>query len=46
MKIDRHGSAVWGGGIRDGKDAMTTKAGCPVSKLLKIDITLDAKLVN
>ena len=28
------------------KLAATAKAGCPVSKLLKADITLDAKLVS
>ncbi len=27
MKIDRHGSAVWEGGIRDGKGAITTESG-------------------
>ncbi len=29
-----------------GKLAAAAKAGCPVSKLLKADITLDAKLVS
>lgn len=29
-----------------GRLAATAKAGCPVSKLLKADITLDAKLLN
>jgi len=27
MKIDRHGSAAWEGGIRDGKGAITTESG-------------------
>ena len=27
MKINRHGSAVWEGGIRDGKGAITTESG-------------------
>jgi lipoyl-dependent peroxiredoxin len=27
MKIDRHGSAVWEGGIRDGKGAISTESG-------------------
>ena len=27
MKINRHGSAAWGGGIRDGKGAISTESG-------------------
>jgi lipoyl-dependent peroxiredoxin len=27
MKINRHGSAVWAGGIRDGKGAISTESG-------------------
>jgi osmotically inducible protein OsmC len=27
MKIDRHGSAVWEGGIKDGKGAISTESG-------------------
>jgi len=27
MKIDRHGSAVWSGGLKDGKGAISTESG-------------------
>lgn len=80
MKINRHGSAQWQGGIKDGKGTISTesgalkdypygfasrfedlsgtnqetfeklagmaKSGCPVSKLFKANITLDATLVT
>jgi hypothetical protein len=36
--------AVWKGGIEDGGGAISTGTGCPVSKLLKAQITMDAKL--
>jgi hypothetical protein len=56
MKINRNGSASWAGGIKDGKGSISTesgalkalagkaKAGCPVSKVLKADITMTATL--
>jgi osmotically inducible protein OsmC len=31
MKINRHGSAVWAGGIRDGKGAISTESGALTS---------------
>jgi osmotically inducible protein OsmC len=87
MKINRHGSALWQGGIKDGNGAISTEsgalkaypygfasrfeglpgtnpeeliaaahagcftmalslAGCPVSKLLRADITLDVTLIS
>lgn len=40
----KKGSAVWKGTIKEGGGTISTETGCPVSKLLKAAITMDAKL--